>query len=218
MRDAELARQFAKAVELLDRCGVVWGERLQAMKDAQHGWPASPNLDPTTTRGGEHWCWPHQRSTDACRAAGVSCDGEVVSAGVSDPTGEAATRRDRAYDDRELLERSVRALAVEADRISGILARYGRRHATERERRETLAAGERSTAAFECWSCARVRDNHGNAWFQPAARKVTLGDGEARLLCEWCRAWLRDVGALPTVGQVDDHRRGVRVRRPKQAS
>ena len=217
MKDAELARQFAKVVELLDRCGTVWSERLLAMTDAQNGWPPSAKLDPTTTRGGCHWCWSHERDVDACHDAGLGCDGELVGE-VSDPVGEAAYRRDRAYDDRESLERSVRALVTEAERVAGILGRYGKRAATEAERRSTLRDGERATSAFECWSCSRVRDNHGNPWFQPAARRVTLGDGEARLLCEWCRSWLRDVGALPTVGQVDDHRRGVRVRRPKQAS
>lgn len=212
--DTTMRERFREALELLDRCDSVWDDRLAAIRAAQHGWPPSANLDPSTRGGGEHWCFEHERSTDACAAAGVLCDGELVSGGPADPVGEAATRRDVAYDHWELLDRSVRSLAVEAGRMAALLERYGTRLPTLAERRETLD-NEPAVAARACENCARARNIHGEPLFQRGRAMVNLGE-ERALLCRWCQDWFHAVGELPTRKQCLAHAAGEVVAKPKR--
>ena len=199
---------LAEATELLDRCSTVLVTRLADMTEAQNGWPASSGWD-TTPSGGSHWCWVHEQDVAACHADGVACDGEVV-AGVGDRTGESALRKDRAASHRREVERLIVRVGADARRLEQLLSLYGPRHSTDSERKATALANERDVS---CWSCARTEVAKGVARWEPAKYHPEVA-GERRQLCEWCYRWLREVGSLPPVTQLDRHHRGQQVRRP----
>lgn len=201
---------LAQALAALKTIDTVLTKRLDAMADAMQGWPASGG-NTTTRGGGVHWCWTHEREVDACHRDNKPCDGDLVDTS-SDPTGEAATKRDRAADDREYVAEVAARIYRDCRTLEGILNRYASRSATPTERQETLSVMERRERAEDCWSCARTTDASGNPRFSAGERRVVI-DGDKRTLCRWCLDWLRAKGQLPTLKQVDEHGRGLRVRK-----
>ena len=137
--------------------------------------------------------------------------GGLSSVATSDTTGNAAIRPDRARSDRAKLEAALVSIGRQAEDLVNLLARYTPRPASDRERSETVAVNERVDG---CSSCARLEVAKGVKRWEPAARSVRMDDGSERPLCEWCRAWLRQVGAMPSAQELELHHRGVRVRRP----
>lgn len=147
--------------------------------------------------------------TDAMNGWPSGGDG-ASSSGITDSTGNSAIRPDRAKSDRASLESALVSIGRQASDIVYLLARYTPRPASDRERGETLSDNERSDG---CSSCARLEVSKGVTRWEPASRSVTIGEAKIPL-CEWCRSWVRQVGDIPKVSELEAHHKGVRVRRP----
>lgn len=126
--------QFDQALEDALRARHALPDALRAMRDAMTGQPGAASYDNPVVGG-------HTSVLD---------DRGVPMPAVSDRTGEAATDPDPARDDHRATQRDVAALAVIADRLLGRMAKYQRRTATDKERRETEKANEPG-----CELCAR---------------------------------------------------------------
>lgn len=204
MNDRRLSRLLADAIELLDRAAPVLPQRLADMDAALNGHPRSGALDSVGGRGKTTFCEVHQRERCECGAG-------TPFANLSDPTGEAGIRPDRAAQDRAKLEAALRSIGRQAEEVVRLLGKYQPRQATEKERLATLAHNEREDA---CASCARLEVAKGVARWEPASRSVRMLDGSRQPLCAWCRQWLAEVSRLPSVAELEAHHRGQRVKRP----
>lgn len=203
MNDRQLARLLADTIELLDRSRPALPARLQAMTDAMNGHPRSGALD-AGAPGKTTFCEIHEKERCECGAG-------TPFANLSDPTGESAARPDFAASDRAALERALRSIATSAGTVVNLLARYTPRPATDKERRESLDAGDRDVA---CWSCARTEFSKGVRRWERAARTAEVA-GVRRPLCWWCFDWLRKGdGKLPAPADIAKHHDGARVRKP----
>lgn len=189
------------AGEDIDRAVSVLPVRMTAVINAMNGHPPGRGFDSVGGRASVSFCEPHGR--EHC-----PCGGGTTYAARSDPTGEAASRPDRAKQDHDRVVALAKSIRKQADELVGILARYGARSATDTERHSTGTPEDGG-----CWSCSRTHVSKGVARFEPAEKRPTV-DGERRPLCSWCYDWLRQVGSLPPVAQVEQHHRGIRVRRP----
>ena len=195
--------RLGAATAELQAVGEVLAERFRAMFDAMNGWPAGRGFDSVGGRSTSSFCELHEQ--ERCE-----CGGGTTFVTVSDRTGEAALSPDRAKRDHDRVVALSKSIRKQADELASVLGRWSSRSATERERQETVGDRERLEG---CSSCSRLHVAKGVARWEPAARTVLVGD-DRRPLCEWCRLWLRQVGELPTVAQLEQHHRGVRVRRP----
>jgi hypothetical protein len=199
VNDRNLVRLLADAVENLDRSAGAIEAGLVSMHDALNGHPRSPALDSVGGRGRTTFCEVHERERCAC-------GGGTPYENLTDPTGDAATRPDRAAVDRRRLEDALRSIGRQAEDVVRLLAKYQARPASDRERAETLKANERDVS---CWSCAR-----DSGHWAPAARSAELL-GERRQLCWWCFDWVRKGdGSAPSLVQVRQYHDTGRVRRP----
>lgn len=194
MNDAKLVRLLTEAVELLDRSRTVISARLVDISDAFNGHPRSGALDSVGGRGKTTFCEAHGRERCPCGAG-------TPYANLSDPTGDAATRPDRAAEDRKRLEAALVSIERQAQDVVRLLGKYQPRPATDREIRETLRDNERGEA---CASCARLEAARGVRRWEPVFR----GD-----LCRWCYDH-RGGDPMPAKADVERYHRGVRVRRP----
>lgn len=166
---------------------------------------------------------PGALSTARQDAAGIRAqnyEGVIVSGHtVSDPTGQAAIAPGR-------IDIAVAEIHAALDRIHSVvepliwncawLTRSPVTHAEARRRedeRRDLADGNR----HRCWSCARVEASPGLPWDCgcPELRRTDCGGilDEPRPLCRWTVRYVERFGELPTVDEVELHRRGGRVRK-----
>jgi hypothetical protein len=205
MSDARTRRQLSESLELLARCDAALPKLLPAIRDAMVGYPPSPRFDGDGGPSSTTFCELHER--ERC-----DCGRGTPFVRVSDRTGEAALRPDRAASDRAALDEAVALVARQAGRLVRILERYSTRSATESERRQTLADNERDES---CRSCARTSVQKGVPRWEPASARVSLeAGGDPVPLCQWCYRWVRSEGSLPPVSSLEQHHRGQRVRRP----
>lgn len=207
MNDKRLVQLNADVVEVLTIAGKVLRVRLADIADAQQGWPRGSAGDGGGSRS-VIWCEDHEREVERCHRDDELCDGVPISVS-GDPAGEAAMRPDRAAADRARLEELLKSMGRQAGQVLDILARYTPRQATDKEKRDTLQANEREEG---CSSCARTQVTRGVQRWEPVYR-ATVIDNEKHPLCRWCWEWLRSTGELPTLAQVEQHHRGLRVRR-----
>lgn len=176
-----LARQLGETTELLAQAGAVLAERVTAIEDAMVGHPRSGSYE------------PHGHG------------------GVSDRTGNDALQPDPAARDLDHLATTIRDLHRKANDLADLLARYGSRTATNRERSETAyELGHRDDG---CASCARVHSSPGVArWTAMWKRLRVTSTAEPLPLCRWCGDRLRTLGRWPTIAELEAHWRSERVR------
>jgi hypothetical protein len=205
VNDATIAATPTAATADLLRLKPIVRQRLTAIEDAMEGWPAGKGFDTPTSRANVTFCEEHEK--ERC-----DCGQGTTYAVATDTTGDAALRTDRAKTDRDQIEKLTKSIRRQADELANLLGRYAPREATEGERRSTTNDNERTTA---CWSCARTEAARGVKRWEPSSRTATV-DGDKRELCWWCFDWLRKgtTPTLPTIAQVEQHHRGMRVKRP----
>ena len=162
--------------------------------------------------------WPRIADGVAGQPSAQNYDGDTGDAGsvlddqgvpmpaLSDPTGEACTRRDPCRADLDRLRHLARQLRHHADEATRILARHQPRPADGYQRHHT-ADGDPG-----CRSCARLEVGGAPRW-EPVYKRRTVGD-EAVELCRWCYDWHRHTGTLPARRLLCDHHDGKRVRLP----
>lgn len=167
--------------------------RLQRMRDGQQGHPAAARYD-------------GDPSAPQVQVMGQGDDGWRPM--ISDPTGEAAIRRDRAAQARRELDKAVtrlhQAIEREAFKIAGILNGYGPPRAASIADRAAL---QRANIKPDpgCTSCARLESSKGVKRWEPVFRNDR---------CRWCSDWVRTVGRLPTKKELQAHHDGKRVSHP----
>ena len=123
---------------------------------------------------------------------------------ISDPTGNAAIRPDRAAESRKKVEQSLKSIAHQVKLIELEVAAWGEpRPATEYERKLVSKSNERADPG--CVSCSRVEVAYGVDRWEPVFRGV---------LCRWCYEWERMVGRPATVDELTRHHNGQQIRRP----
>jgi hypothetical protein len=146
------------------------------------------------------------------------CDTDRVTAsGISDPTGNAAIRSDKARDDMVRLTAIFRRLRADTDQAVMIANNWSARAASEHEKRRTQDENEP-----HCESCSRVEIAKGVSWWvEPHSNgsgyyRTTVGDTltEAMWLCQWCRDHTTTRGCLPSHDELEQHRDGKRIRCP----
>lgn len=147
-------------------------------------------------------------------------EGVIVSGHtVSDPTGQAAIAPGR-------IDIAVSEIHHDLDWFNMMTARFdwnvkwlrrtpltsAEARRREDERRD-LADGNR----HRCWSCARVEVSPGLPWDCgcPDLRRTDVGGvlDEPRPLCRWTVRYVERFGELPTIDEVELHRRGGKVRK-----
>jgi hypothetical protein len=130
---------------------------------------------------------------------------------ISDPTGEAALRADRARDDEHEILRQLRNARRALDRAVTIANRYQLRDPSEWDLAEA-AEGEPG-----CVSCARIKGPRTTRWWNPIARHTTLANGVRVGLCWYCYhaagIGARHTGELPPKEAVEAQRDGRRYKR-----
>lgn len=199
------------ATELLDRIATVTPNSWGHIVDAIGGQPGAQALDRQGGPGSVVVCTRHERDIADCQRTGeVGCTGSPIPR-RTDPTGAAGTVRDHASMDIRTLHRKAEAVLRAAEDIERIMAGYVARPPTEAERRATAAENDGSA----CESCARIDSPHhdGVPAYSPAERRVQIGTlGTPVALCNWCRTWHRQHGALPDRTTLEAHHRGDRIR------
>jgi len=146
------------------------------------------------------------RDAMAGQPGAASWDGDLVSgAGHGDPTCMAAIHPDTARADlkrrRHLIE-SARSNLEQALTIDGL---YLPRPASDRDRREVDASNDAG-----CVECARTHVADGVARWEPVHVTAT---GKLST-CRWCYEWERSTGRKPTLGELEQHHSGRKVKRP----
>lgn len=182
-------RQIEEAGEMWDRIHATLAETWPRIVDSIGGQPGAQDYD-----------------GDGSGAASVLDEQGVPMPALSDPTGEACTRRDQPTKDLAELRRLCRQHIANAERVTAILASYQPRPADGYQRAHT--AGDDPG----CRSCARLEVGGAPRW-EPVHRGVEL-DGEVVKLCSWCERWARHTGSMPPRRQLCDHHDGKRVRLP----
>jgi hypothetical protein len=191
MRDTQLRVHLDEAIESAMRAAGQLASSLANMHDARNGWPTGSRFDGDRSTG-------HTTVVDE--------HGIPVPA-VSDPTGEAAIAPDQAANDRAGVERAIKALYLEAERVLSLVKRYQPRRALPSERQSTAANDP------GCWSCRRLKASDGERRWEPTHRRTDV-NGKPLDLCRWCYDWHRSHGVLPATAELERHHRGDRVRRP----
>lgn len=192
--------------EDIDRVLSVLPERMVAIVNAMNGWPAGRGFDVVVGRSSVTFCEIHEKERCPCGAG-------TTYASRSDPVGEAAMVRDGAKADHDRVVKLATSIRRLADELAGIVGRHAPRTATPGERAETLAVNEREHRV--CSSCSRLHVSKGVPKWEPAFARLVLHEGgEASWLCQWCWRWVRSEGSLPTVASLEQHHKGVRVRKP----
>lgn len=131
---------------------------------------------------------------------------------VSDPTGEAAIRFDRARHDLRQLDRLLQQAHRAVDDIRRLVHTYTPRPATECERRQVEQDNDPG-----CQSCSRTEVTRGVARWEPVWKANRNPGGVLTNpldLCAWCYRWVETVGRLPTPDELALHHSGKRVKRP----
>lgn len=142
------------------------------------------------------------------------CDTDRVTAsGISDPTGNAAIRSDKARDDMVRLTAIFRRLRADTDDAVMIANNWSARAASEHEKRRTQDENEP-----HCESCCKVEIAKGVTWWvEPlTAERTTVNDSltQAYWLCRWCWDHVDQCGCLPNDDELEQHRDGKRIRCP----
>ena len=149
-----------------------------------------------------------QRIVDGYRghpkAAAYDSD-KVTASGTSDPTGNAAMQRAVAEGHHKLLRARVRDLVDLAVAVEKLAVSYTPRPATDKERREVDSANDPG-----CVECARTYVADGVARWEPVHVTAT---GKLST-CRWCYEWERSTGRKPTLGELEQHHSGRKVKRP----
>lgn len=156
----------------------------QRLRSSYNGWPAGSGEGPSS----------------------VLDDQGTPMPSISDPTGEAALRPDKARDAETQIARHLTAARRALDQAYAEAARWTLRDATAYD------AGQTSGGEDGCESCARIRGPRTARWWNPLYRTTTLADGARIGLCRWCFDWSRRTGSLPPKDQLEAHRDGKRIR------
>lgn len=158
-----------------DRDGLTVPQRI---KESYNGWPGGSGFD----RHG-------RRSTDKL--------GEPLP-NYSDPTGDAASRVDRAHNDERQILRHLRGAVPLVEQAVDAMDRYQLRdpNLIERQATEGEDAG--------CTSCRRIPGPRTRHWWNPPFRNG---------LCRFCSEFKRATNRLPTKEELEAHRDGKKVRR-----
>lgn len=157
--------------------------------------------------------------------------GNGPSSTVPDPVSNAALRPEPVIADRVRLAEAIgvadQGLRLVASKPPEDRCKWGfhlivieqachtvRTIATRYRPRSATPADARRSADGEpgCQSCSRARVNNRPAW-SPVARNVKMPDGSRIPLCEWCRTWVREHGAIPNRSALNAHHAGQRVKR-----
>lgn len=196
-------RLLASASELIDRSELVLADRMKSIIDAMTGWPAGHGFDTVGGRAQVTFCEVHGQ-------ARCACGGGTTYADRCDPVGEAALVSDQAKRDHDRLGDLARHLERDAREFEGILARWSKRAPSSVDRSSTKD-GDR----YSCASCSRLHVSAGVPRWEPAFRALRLSEGASPTwLCQWCWRWVRSEGSLPTVASLEQHHKGLRVRKP----
>ena len=202
-RAADTLARIAVALSHVD-AGLMFGDRL---RQAQAGPPAA-SWDRTNAG----------RRLDTADPYGPPA--------TSDPTGESAVNavvNDRAGDrataiEREL-DRTLRRVAGDVERIADIVAAYGPARPAGAADRLALARQNTPTPPG-CASCARCEAARGVSRWEPIDSRLrgpTTAGGRIPApmhLCVFCHDKLRLWDRLPTVAELTAHHEGRRVRWP----
>jgi len=180
---AELTARIAVHIVTVDRDGRTVVNR---MREAMNGQPRAQNLEGDRTTG-------HTTVTD---------DQGWPMPSVSDPTGEAALRPDRAYRDLVELDKQLGRAHAAVEHALRILSAHTPRPSTEAERRKVEVGNTPG-----CESCARTEVAKGVRRWEPIYRQE---------LCSWCWQWERDTGRRPTDAELAAHHDGKRLTRKKE--
>lgn len=125
---------------------------------------------------------------------------------VSDPTGEAALRPDKARDAETLIVKQLNHAKRALDQAIAEATRWTLRDAT------TFDADQSSAGEDGCESCARIRGPRTHKWWNPVYRTTLLANGARLGLCRWCFDWSRRTGELPPKDTLEAHRDGKRIK------
>jgi len=204
--DATVAKRtlalLASATDLIDRSETVLPERMTLIIDAMNGHPPGRGFDGDGRGGSATFCEVHDQERCPCGQG-------TTYAQRSDRTGEQALLPDRAKGDHDRLLQLARHLERDARELESVLARWSKRAPSDVDR--SSKDGDR----YSCASCSRLHVANGVARWEPAFRALPLSSGAAPTwLCQWCWRWVRSEGSLPPVSSLEQHHKGMRVRKP----
>lgn len=157
----------------------------------------------------------YERLRSAARAFSEEILEGVPMPALTDPTGEASTRRDPALAALERIRKRVRDAHRAIDDAVHEASKWQARGADGYERMTT------SNSDPGCKSCARLtvacgKDHRGRdvmtpRW-EPVHHNVTIHD-EKHPVCQWCGRWVKDTGELPSRDVLQAHHEGRRITR-----
>lgn len=189
---AELASRIAVHLVAVDIEGRTVVNRI---REAMLGQPKAQHLEADRTTG-------HTTVVD---------DQGMPMPAVSDPTGEAAIRPDKAAMHLREVDDKLRAAHAAVSRVVTLLALYTPRPATDGEQRSLELDNDPG-----CESCSRTESSRGVKRWEPVWKRGNPGGvlRDTAGLCAWCYTWTKDTGRLPSMDELALHHSGNIVKRP----